>query len=91
MKAAIRYLRANAENYHLDSANFAIWGESAGGCIVDFVGTTNGNPAYEDLSMGNAEYSSEVQAVVSWYAITDLATDRNAQYRAAWLLSLIHI
>ena len=35
--------------------------------------------------MGNAEYSSEVQAVVSWYAITDLATDRNAQYRAAWL------
>ncbi|WP_270738902.1 alpha/beta hydrolase fold domain-containing protein, partial [Massilioclostridium coli] len=85
VKAAIRYLRANAENYHLDSANFAIWGESAGGCIVDFVGTTNGNPAYEDLSMGNAEYSSEVQAVVSWYAITDLATDRNAQYRAAWL------
>ncbi len=85
VKAAIRYLRANAEKYNLDSANIAIWGESAGGCIADFVGTTNGDPAYEDLSMGNAEYSSEVQAVVSWYAITDLATERNAQYRPAWL------
>ena len=85
VKAAIRYLRANAEKYNLDSANIAIWGESAGGCIADFVGTTNGDPAYEDLSMGNAEYSSKVQAVVSWYAITDLATNRNAQYRPAWL------
>lgn len=85
VKAAIRYLRANAEKYGLDGDKFAIWGESAGGLIADLVGTTNGNPEYEDLSMGNAEFSSEVQAVVSWYAITDMTTDANAQYRAAYL------
>lgn len=85
VKAAIRYLRANAEKYNLDPNNFAIWGESAGGLIVDFVGTTNNNPAYEDLSMGNPGVSSAVQAVVSWYAITDMTTQRNAQYCPAWL------
>lgn len=85
VKAAIRFLRANAEEYGLDSDKFAIWGESAGGLIVDFVGATNNDPRYEDLSMGNADYASTVQAVVSWYAITDMSTERNAQYRPAWL------
>lgn len=80
IKAAIRYLRANAETYHLDENRFAIWGESAGGHLADFVAVTSGDPNYEDLSMGNAEYSSAVQACVSWYAITDLTTTRNQQY-----------
>jgi len=44
------------------------------------VALTNNNPAFEDLSMGNADYSSEVQACVSWYAITDLTTATNQQW-----------
>lgn len=80
IKAAIRYLRANASTYQLDTERFAIWGESAGGHLADFVALTSGDPDYEDLSMGNAEYSSEIQAAVSWYAITNLTTARNQQY-----------
>ncbi|MCI8497199.1 MAG: alpha/beta hydrolase fold domain-containing protein, partial [Clostridiales bacterium] len=80
IKAAIRYLRANADTYKLDADRFAIWGESAGGHLADFVALTSGDSRYEDLSMGNAEYSSEIQAAVSWYAITNLTTNRNQQY-----------
>lgn len=80
IKAAIRYLRANANTYQLDVDRFAIWGESAGGHLADFVALTSGDPNYEDLSMGNADYSSAIQAAVSWYAITNLTTDRNQQY-----------
>ncbi|MCI8497679.1 MAG: alpha/beta hydrolase [Clostridiales bacterium] len=71
IKAAIRYLRANADAFGLDPDNFAIWGESAGGHLADLVATTNGDSHFEDLSMGNSEFSSDVQACVSWYAVTD--------------------
>lgn len=80
IKAAIRCLRAKADEYHLDTDRFAIWGESAGGHLADFVALTNGNPEFEDLSMGYADYSSAVQAVISFYAITDLTTEMNAQW-----------
>lgn len=65
-KAAIRFLRANAEKYRLDPARFAAWGPSAGGYIAAMLGATNSNPSFEDLAMGNAHASSEVQAVVDW-------------------------
>ena len=65
-KAAVRFLRANADCYGIDASRIAAWGPSAGGYIVSMLGVTGGNPAFEDLSMGNAEYSSSVQAVVDW-------------------------
>jgi len=65
-KASIRHLRANAKNYNLDTDNIGVWGPSAGGWIVSMLGVTNGNPAFEDLSMGNPQESSSVQAVVDW-------------------------
>jgi len=80
IKAAIRYLRANAETLKLDADRFAIWGESAGGHLASFVAVTSNKPAFEDLSMGNADYSSAVQACVAWYPITNLTTARNQQY-----------
>lgn len=65
-KAAIRFIRANAEKYNLDGDRIAAWGPSCGGYIVSMLGVTDGNPAFEDLSMGNANVSSNVQAVVDW-------------------------
>ena len=65
-KAAIRYLRAHASEYHLDVNRFAVWGASSGGWLASMVGVTEGNPAFEDLTQGNAEYSGGVQAVVDW-------------------------
>ena len=65
-KAVIRWVRANAEKYHFDTDRIAVWGPSSGGWLSAYTAVTNGNPAFEDLSMGNAEYSSRVHACVDW-------------------------
>ena len=71
-KAAIRFLRANATKYRLDGDNFASAGDSAGGYYVVMAAATQDIPAFEDVSMGNAEYSSKVKAVISWFGLYDL-------------------
>lgn len=71
LKAAVRFLRANAKKYNLDTNYIVSMGESAGGHLSTLLGTTNRNPNYEDLSMGNAGYSSDVQAMVSYFGPTN--------------------
>ena len=66
IKAAVRFLRANAEQYKLDTRYIAAMGESAGAGLALLMGTTNGSAQHEDLTMGNAEYSSDVQTIVSF-------------------------
>jgi acetyl esterase/lipase len=70
-KAAIRWLRANAARYRLDPERIAVWGSSAGAHLAALLGTTGGDPAFEDASMGNPGVSSRVQAVIDWYGPTD--------------------
>jgi len=65
-KAAIRFLRANAEVFDIDAGKIAVWGPSAGGYLAAMMGATQGSPAFEDLSMGNGKVSSDIQAVVDW-------------------------
>ena len=74
-KAAIRWLRANAQKYGLDSDHFGAWGSSAGGHLVALLGTTAGVKELEGPG-GNADQSSRVQAVVDWYGPTDLLVGR---------------
>jgi acetyl esterase/lipase len=69
-KAAIRWLRANAEKYHIDPDHIGIWGTSAGGHLVAIVGTSGGDQYLEGYG-GNAEFSSDVQAVVDHFGPTD--------------------
>lgn len=71
-KAAVRFLRANAAKYQLDATNIVVIGESAGGYLVEMLGATNGNSAYEYLSMGSPKTSSEVQGIISWFGVSDL-------------------
>jgi acetyl esterase/lipase len=65
-KAVIRFLRAHAKAYQIDPHKIAVWGPSSGGWMVAMLGVTEGNEAFEDLSMGNAAYSSAVNAVIDW-------------------------
>jgi acetyl esterase/lipase len=72
VKAAVRWLRANADTYNLDPDNFAAWGESAGGNLVSLIGTTGDQATVlDDADLGNADVSSAVQAVIHWYGPTD--------------------
>lgn len=75
VKAAIRFLRANASKYMLDGDRFGAFGDSAGGFYAVMTAATQGNPAFEDLSMGSACYSSAVKAVVSWFGDFDIAAN----------------
>ncbi|GAB4495708.1 MAG: alpha/beta hydrolase [Anaerolineales bacterium] len=70
-KAAVRFLRANAAQYNLNSEKFGAWGASAGGNLVSLLGTTCGVAELEGAELGNAEQSSCVQAVVDWFGPID--------------------
>jgi len=72
-KAAVRWLRANARKYGLDSDHIGAWGSSAGGHLVALLGTTAGHKELEG-SGGNEDQSSHVQAVVDWFGPTDFLT-----------------
>jgi acetyl esterase/lipase len=75
VKAAVRWLRAHAAEYGLDTDRFACWGESAGGYMVAMLGVTGDQATvFDDNSLGNPGVSSAVAAVVDWYGPTDLAT-----------------
>src|SRR5204862_2061067 len=46
-KAAIRWLRAHAQEYGLDKARFGVWGSSAGGHLVALIGTSGDVKAFD--------------------------------------------
>ncbi|MBO0360784.1 alpha/beta hydrolase [Hymenobacter sp. BT186] len=63
LKGAIRWLRANAKTYNLDTTKIAVWGFSAGGQLASLVGTTSHDPTLEGASC-HTSHSSSVQAIV---------------------------
>ncbi|HLN53318.1 MAG TPA: alpha/beta hydrolase [Lentimicrobium sp.] len=71
VKAAIRWIRANSKQYKLNSEKIAAWGGSAGGHLSAMAGTSGNVKELEDLTQGNADQSSRVQAVVDWFGPTD--------------------
>jgi acetyl esterase/lipase len=70
VKAAIRYARAHAADFHIDPERVAVMGESAGGYLSVLTGFTNGAPEYE--AGDYLDSSSAVQAVVAWYPVAKL-------------------
>jgi CubicO group peptidase (beta-lactamase class C family)/acetyl esterase/lipase len=70
-KAAVRWLRANAETYGYRGDRVAVAGSSAGGHLAALLGTTAGVPELEGTVGGNLDYSSRVDAIVDYYGPTD--------------------
>ena len=72
IKAAIRWLRANAAQYNFDPAHIAIIGDSSGGWTTSMTAVT-GAPELEG-SIGTTGFSSAVQAAVAFYPPTNFLT-----------------
>ncbi|MBI4927822.1 MAG: prolyl oligopeptidase family serine peptidase, partial [Anaerolineae bacterium] len=71
VRAAIRWVRANAKQFLLDSTKIVAWGGSAGGYLSLMAGVGAGIPELTDVSLGNPDQPDHVQAVVSWFPPTD--------------------
>jgi acetyl esterase/lipase len=80
VKAAIRWIKANAKQYKLNADKLATWGGSAGGHLAAMAGTTGDVKELEELSQGNEKYSSRVQAVVDWFGPINFNT-MDAQFK----------
>jgi acetyl esterase/lipase len=73
LKAAVRWLRANAGDYGLDAANIVAWGSSAGAYLSSMCAVTNGLPEWEGTVGDHPGQSSRVMAVIDHYGPADLA------------------
>ncbi|MGH8170486.1 MAG: alpha/beta fold hydrolase [Steroidobacteraceae bacterium] len=86
IKAAIRWLRANAQQYEIDPRHVGIWGGSAGGhlaaldavtCGVASLSPTVGGGPAAGPGIGQATIAAAgpegdcVQALVTWYGVFD--------------------
>ena len=72
-KCAIRFVRAHAKEYNLDSQRIGVWGGSAGGHLSALLGTSGGVKELEGKG-GWPEFSSAVQAVCATAPPTDFVT-----------------
>jgi acetyl esterase/lipase len=71
IKAAIRYLRANAGKYGIDAEVVAAWGESAGGYLAAMVGVTNHDITFDVGA--DLDQSSDVQGVIDDFGASDIS------------------
>ena len=64
VKSGIRWTRANAKKFNIDTSRIAVLGCSAGGQLAALTGTTNGRDKFEGKG-ANRDFSSKVHAVVN--------------------------
>lgn len=72
LKAAIRWIRANAARLNIDPQHVGMWGGGAGAHLASLAGTTGDAVSQSGLQEGNPTYSNRVQAVVDWAGPADL-------------------
>jgi pectinesterase len=62
LKAALKWVYANADQYNVDTSKISVLGFSAGGELAAFLGVTVGNPKYD--SSCNGQLQVPIHAVV---------------------------
>ena len=73
-KAAVRFLRANANEYGIDAKKIGAIGLSAGGHLTALLATSSGVEELEGTG-GHQEFSSAIQAAIPMGAQTDLLSE----------------
>ena len=71
VKAAIRFLRANAGGLTLKPDTLVLAGDSSGAHLAQFAALTGDDPAWEG-TVGTTGVSTKASAVVSFYGVSDL-------------------
>jgi acetyl esterase/lipase/glyoxylase-like metal-dependent hydrolase (beta-lactamase superfamily II) len=77
-KAAVRWLRANADNFGIDADHIAATGLSAGGHLVALLATSGDVEELEGTG-GNSKFSSTIQAAAPMGAQTDFESERTRE------------
>ena len=82
VKAAVRFIRGNADKYNIDATFIGITGFSSGGHLASLAGATNGLKEFTisdttiDIEGDIGEFTSQnsaVNAVVNWFGPIDMA------------------
>lgn len=74
VKAAIRFLKANAQKYGIDPTRIMTMGESAGAQLALLAAVSNGEEALEGSIGGNTDVDSKVIGCVDCYGMTNFLT-----------------
>lgn len=74
VKTAIRWVKSNGKNYHIDTTRIALMGASAGAHLAALAGTSGAVGELEDKTMGYSDVDSKVQAVVVDFTPVNFAT-----------------
>jgi len=86
VKAAIRFLRANAVKYNLDPNHVAVMGDSAGGHLAGLAAVTADQTLWDSPTMPNPTLSSRAQALVTLAAPFAIFSSASAEDSFADLL-----
>lgn len=81
VKAAVRFVRANAEKYGFAPERIAVWGESAGAYLSLMTALTPSEPSLDGDVKDNAGFSSSVNALVDFYGPVEFYT-MDSEYKA---------
>lgn len=87
VKAAVRWLKANAPAYQIDPERIGVTGDSAGGHLAQFLGVTADVKQFEG-DAGNYAQSTRVACVVNRYGPSDFTKSYGKSVDAAEVLPL---
>jgi len=87
VKAAVRWLKANAKAHNIDPDRIGVTGDSAGGHLAQFLGVTADVKQFEG-DEGNLNLSSRVTCVVNRYGPSDFTKSYGKSVDAAEVLPL---
>lgn len=77
VNAAIRFIRANANQYKLDPYYIALWGSSSGGNLASLAGTTGNYKTFVNYNLNNYRVPWGINAVVDFYGPINFLTMDN--------------